>query len=315
MKKSKLNTVTIGIPAHNEEANIGYLLESILNQKGDNFVIEKIYVLCDGCTDSTAEKAKKFSIKHPRITVLDDGKRKGKAGRLNQLYRLNKSKFVFSFDGDVVLKGDRVIERMVRAFETENVVLVSGNNQPVKAETLTERIYNAGFKMWYEIRKDYQEGNNVRNIHGCAVALRGAFAKKFQYPPNLFSGDGGFVYMAAKAQRKNFRFVKNAVILFRSVNNLQDFLLQATRNLDNSKNVAKHFGDRAYQEFNIPRKYKMKGIVKTLLVDPVFTSLSLILGFWLRAFSPGQREPESNGMWRIAESTKRVVSESKGAIL
>lgn len=307
MKKLKLSTVTIGIPAHNEEANIGYLLESILSQKSDNFVIEKIYVLCDGCTDSTAEKAKKFSIKHPRITVLDDGKRKGKAGRLNQLYRLNKSKFVFSFDGDVVLKEDRVIERMVRAFETENVVLVSGNNQPVKAETLTERIYNAGFKMWYEIRKDYQEGNNVRNIHGCAVALRGVFAKKFQYPPNLSSGDGGFVYMAAKAQRKNFRFVKNAVILFRSVNNLQDFLLQASRNLYAGTVVGEHFGDGFYKEYAVPHEYKLKGIAKSLSSDPIFTTLALILSLFLRIFPKRRFIPSKGANWETSVSTKRAI--------
>ncbi|MBU0569487.1 glycosyltransferase family 2 protein [Patescibacteria group bacterium] len=299
-------TVTIGIPAHNEEANIGYLLKSILKQKG-NFVIEKIYVLCDGCTDATVEKVGEIAKKHSIITVLNDGKRKGKTGRLNQLYRLNKSKFVFNFDGDIILKSDRVVELMVSAFKTKNVVLVSGNNQPVKAETLVERIYNAGFKTWYEIRRDYLSGNNVRNIHGCAVALRGSFAKTFEYPLTILSGDQGFVFMAAKVQKKSFRFEKNAVVLFRSVNNLRDFFLQATRNLDIKDNVAKSFGDQVYGEYVIPIKFKLKGIVKTLFSDPIFTTLALILRLSLNVFPRKQLEVENGSGWEMVKSTKKAI--------
>jgi len=304
--KSK-QTVIIGIPAHNEEANIGYLLESILKQKGDNFVVEKIVVLCDGCTDKTAEKAGEVAKKYPIITVIDDGKRKGKAGRLNQLCQMNKSKFVFNFDGDIILKGHKVIERMVRAFETKDVVLVSVNNQPVKAETLIERIYNAGFKMWYEIRKDYQGGNNVANIHGMGVGLRGSFAKTFKYPSTIFAGDPGFVFMAAKSQKKDFRFVENAVVLFRSVNNLQDFFLQAIRNLDIGSNVAKHFGDWIYEEYRIPKKFKLKGIVKTLFSDPIFTTLAIILNLSLRIFPKNLVRYKSGVGWKTVKSTKKII--------
>ena len=303
----KKQTVTIGIPAHNEAANISYLLESILKQKGDNFVVERIVVLCDGCTDKTAEKARKFVKKRPIITVIDDGRRKGKVGRLNQLYGMNKSKFVFSFDGDVILKGDKVIEQMVSAFETKDVVLVSGNNQPVKAETLTERIYNAGFKMWYEIRKDYRGGDSVRNIHGCAVALRSSFAKSFKYPSTLFSGDGGYVFMTIKKKKNGFQFVQDAVVLFRSVNNLYDFFLQATRNLGTSSNVAKYFGNQVYEEYRVPRKFKLKGIVKTLFSDPVFTTLAIALSLSLRVFPKNQVRPKENARWKTAKSTKKVI--------
>ncbi len=307
MKKPKPVTVTIGIPAHNEEANIAYLLESILRQKGDNFVIEKIYVLCDGCTDATAKRARKFSKKHPIITVLDDGKRKGKIGRLNQLYRMNKSKFVFSFDGDVVLKGHKVIERMISAFKAKRVVLVSGNNQPVKAETLIERIYNAGFRMWYEIRKDYKGGNNIANIHGCAVALECSFAKSFKFPKKADITDPGFLFLMAKERKGGFRYVKDAVVHFRSVNNLGDFFLQGTRNLKAKHATAEYFGDWVYEEYYIPKKYKVKGIIKMLFTDPVFTALSLILGLWLRVFPPGQLELETNAIWEVTKSTKRVI--------
>src|SRR3990170_5283265 len=48
MALSEKFTVTVGIPAHNEEQNIKQLLTSIVSQKG-NFVLEKILVTTDGC--------------------------------------------------------------------------------------------------------------------------------------------------------------------------------------------------------------------------------------------------------------------------
>ncbi|MDP2647691.1 MAG: glycosyltransferase family 2 protein, partial [Candidatus Yanofskybacteria bacterium] len=233
MKKPKTNipTITVGIPAHNEQENISHILQSVLNQKQSNYKLEKIVVLCDACTDDTAKKARQMAKKYPLITVLDDGERKGKTGRLNQLYRMNKSDLVFNIDGDVILSGDQVLEKLVAAFEEKDVVLVSGNNQPAKALTLVERIDNAGYRMWYEIRKDYLDGHNIWNIQGMTVGLRDSFAKSFQYPEEFYVSDGGFVFITAKEQKKQFRFIKDAVIIFRLVSNLRDFFLQASRSL------------------------------------------------------------------------------------
>ncbi len=307
----KTPTVTVGIPAHNEEENISHMLQSVLDQKQGNYKLEKIIVLCDACTDRTAEKARKLAKKHPLITVIDDGKRKGKTGRLNQLYRMNKSDLVFNIDGDVILSGDEVLAKLVAAFKEKDVVLVSGNNQPVKALTLMERIDNAGYRMWYEIRKDYQEGHNIWNIQGMAVGLRGSFAKSFQYPEEYYVSDGGFVFITAKEQKKQFRFIKDAVIIFRSVNNLQDFFLQASRSLYQKEQIADRYGDWVYKEFYIPRKYKLQGILKSLLSDPIFTSGALALSVILRIFPFSERSwCENGGSFKTSTSTKKVIPTS-----
>ena len=46
-------TVTIGIPAYNEEANVRNLLVSLLAQKETNFKLQEIIVVSDGSTDKT----------------------------------------------------------------------------------------------------------------------------------------------------------------------------------------------------------------------------------------------------------------------
>jgi len=51
----KLITVSIGIPAYNEEANIGKLLSSLIKQKEAGFIIKEIIVVSDQSTDKTDE--------------------------------------------------------------------------------------------------------------------------------------------------------------------------------------------------------------------------------------------------------------------
>src|SRR5258708_3629060 len=96
-------TVTIGIPAFNEEKNIVNLLKSIAKQKGNLFIIKKIIILCDNCTDKTADKAFEFAKNYKNIHIILDNERKGKVARLNQLYTLNKSDVLITFDADIVL--------------------------------------------------------------------------------------------------------------------------------------------------------------------------------------------------------------------
>ena len=74
MKHKSKQTVTIGIPAHNEAENISYLLRSILRQKQRNYKLEKIIVVCDGCTDNTEDKVKQFAKKHKIVELIFDHK-------------------------------------------------------------------------------------------------------------------------------------------------------------------------------------------------------------------------------------------------
>ena len=76
--------VTIGIPAYNEEANIAFLLEDILKQRQETFQLKKILVISDGSADATADIARRYE--SSGVCVKDDGERKGKAMRLNEIF-------------------------------------------------------------------------------------------------------------------------------------------------------------------------------------------------------------------------------------
>src|SRR3989344_8253027 len=117
----KKPTVTIGIPAHNEEKNIAALLDSILKQRRQTYILESIIIATDGCTDGTVRVVKKYQKKNRLIKLVDDGKRLGLAGRLNLFVRLNKSDFIINFDADTVLGHERTVEEIVKGFEGKKV--------------------------------------------------------------------------------------------------------------------------------------------------------------------------------------------------
>ena len=58
MKSRKKLTVTIGIPAYNEQENISCLLRSIIKQKAWSYRLQSVVVVCDGSTDGTLGKAR-----------------------------------------------------------------------------------------------------------------------------------------------------------------------------------------------------------------------------------------------------------------
>lgn len=303
---TKKPTLTIGIPAYNEENNIRNLIESILIQRQDNFKLEKIIVACDRCSDKTEEVVKSISQNNKNVHLISGKKRVGKSSRLNQLYSLNNSDLILTIDGDVILSEPSVISKMVNALKKKNVLAVSANNQPVKARKFTEKIYNAGYKMWYEIRKDYQNGSNLNNVHGMANCLRKPLARSIKYPQT--TADGAYLFLMTKKQGGEFRFVKDALVLFSSPNNINDFVEQALRNLRSKHHLAKLLGAYIYEEQKIPKKFKIKGILKSLIADPLYTTLAIFFNIWIRKHPGLKQESYENGVWKISRSTKRAIN-------
>ena len=95
----KMNKVrlAVGIPAHNEEKNIGKLLQNLLEQPLDEgVVLEKIIVVTSGCTDRTEEIVEAFARKDGRVKHFSEAERRGKISAVNLILRE-------SLDSDVLI--------------------------------------------------------------------------------------------------------------------------------------------------------------------------------------------------------------------
>lgn len=306
MKSEKKLTVTIAVPAYNELNNINYLYKSILKQKALSYRLQRIIIICDGSTDGTPRKARKIAKNNGVVSVIDDRRRLGKAARLNQIYKINTSDLVFAFDADMVLMDDWVIEKMVAYFKDKKVAMVIGNKQPVEAQNLVEKLINTWFYLWYEVRKEIDEGHNVYNISTSALALSKSFAKEIEYPSGILF-IGGFLYKSLVKKGLKFKFAQDARILFRPPGNLRDYLLQLRR-VDKLDVYGVPSEKLMYKIKKALKSMKLKVLLKMLITNPIYTPMAILFHV-LAIYWPFNVETKHNqdGLWETVVSSKQAI--------
>lgn len=296
-----LKTVSIGIAAFNEDQTIGPLLDAIHIQTGDTYILEKIIIVLDGSTDKTREVIKTHN--DPRIVVIDHKEQKGKATRLTQLYKLNTSDILLILDGDVQITDQRFIEKLVQEFTNNNIAIVSSNNQPIRPNSFIGKVWYANEQCWYEIRKSVNNGNNLFNNSGCAVALEKNFAKSIIMPAEAIA-DQQFVYLSAMKLGKQFIFKEHAVVHYVPPSTLQDIKIQFARSLGEEEFLKKYFDDSFNTYFEIPLKNKLLGLITAVLKDPFYTIVSLMFVKLLPKLGIVQDPTNKKGLWKRTNSTK-----------
>ncbi len=110
--------VSILVPAHNEAGNIENLLDSLLAQETRRARIIEIVVVASGCTDDTADLARKVARGRPGMHVVVQERRAGKVAAINQYLHMRdkRAEIVVSTSADLFVAPD-VVEKIVDYFE------------------------------------------------------------------------------------------------------------------------------------------------------------------------------------------------------
>ena len=305
------NTVTVGIPAYNEERNISGMIKSVLNQRRNNFLLDKVVIISDGSNDRTEDKVRELQNNHSEIILIADGKRTGKAERLNQLYEMNKSDIFIQFDADIILSNSEVIENLVNSLISSGADVAGGNGRPVKGRKFIEIVSNAGDSLWYEIKKGFNGGDNIYNSQGCIYAFKKEFAQSLKYPAGTVS-DHQYLYLEMKKNGKKFKFDESIIVYYRAPNNLRDFYEHKWRGINETEILKPYFGSLIDQSRHIPFIYKLKILGKSLLKKPVKTIIAIfslmfvkLVVFFIRPRNDALHE---KGLWKTLHSTKNMTS-------
>lgn len=172
-KRTKLSgepSVSVMIPAWNEEVGILKTIESVLNTGYENL---QLVVINDGSTDSTDAVVKAYRTEHglgDNFTYLSlpNG---GKARAMNRGLAHATGEIIITIDADSVMAPD-TIRNMVRHFTNPKVGAVAGNvivgnrKKPIEWMQQMEYVYGFFFK-----RADSMF-NSVYIIGGAAAAYR-----------------------------------------------------------------------------------------------------------------------------------------------
>ena len=303
----KDKTLTIGIPAHNEAGNIKNLINSIYKQKNKNFVLEKVIVVCDGCTDDTASLAIALTNKYKNLVIIDDGLRMGKPERVNSLYKASRSEIFLSIDADILFSDNMVLGNIVHGFDNPKVGLVAGLSLPVKSKKFIPRVIGVGSRLWYEVRKNVNGGDTIFNLVGRITAIRKNVYKKIHFPKGMVADDE-FLYVSVKQLGYRFVFVEKAIVYYKEPDNLRDFYKQSTRFLRYKQITASHFGDWVYSYYEVPKKYKKAALINMFIKEPIFLPLAVVLQTSLRFFQFLYEEDYKGSVWTTVKSTKGRIT-------
>ena len=105
-----------GVVAHNEEAHIQRALESLLAQDlPDGVRWGQIWVVASGCTDRTVDIARGVAARDPRVMVVVEPERTGKARALREIFHRARGHAVVLLNSDAEAAPGAVAELLRRA--------------------------------------------------------------------------------------------------------------------------------------------------------------------------------------------------------
>jgi cellulose synthase/poly-beta-1,6-N-acetylglucosamine synthase-like glycosyltransferase len=283
-------TVSILIPARNEEKVIGRLLQRMteLTYPKDKL---QVIVINDGSSDNTGRIADEYSSRYRFIEVLHRDKRdggKGKAVAMNAGFEHSTGEIILCFDADYYpQKG--IVEKLVKEFADLNVGAVQGRvvvlNEPQNVVTrlvALERI--GGYRVDQEARDELslipQFGGTVGGFKRSLLESLGGWDE------STLAEDTDLTFRAYLAGYK-VRYVGDAECYEEAVDNWKAYRDQRYRWARGHMQCCFRHSLKVLKSRNLSVKEKIDGLLLlNVYFMPVIALVSFIVGVSLILFEP-----------------------------
>lgn len=299
--KTKKPTLTIGIPAHNEEANISLLLKSLLDQKELSFKLEKIIVYSDASTDQTGREVTK--VKSRKIQFVESKRRSGKPTISNYFFKHAQTDIVVILDADIRLKSKSFLNQLVLPITKNRADLTSAQITELPAVTFVEGVLKNSMEVKRHAFESYNNGDNLYTCHGRARAFSRNFYRQFLANPDV-AADDAYSYIMCQQMGFTYQYTPKAVLEYRLPQNITDHLRQSTRFFNGEKQLRRYFPHMVIEKYlSLPTSIKLTSLLHFALHYPVsFISYLLILIYAkITAFSSA-----TTSKWTVANSSKAL---------
>lgn len=196
---TKLPSITIIVPAWNEEEGIGKTIQSLLQIDYPKKKLE-IIVVDDGSCDKTYEEALKHQCS--QVKVFKKKENGGKFTALNFGIEKAKGEFIVSTDADNLEVMPDALKYMVRYFENPSVMCVAPAMAISNPKGILPRIQQVEYLLGVFLRRAFASVNAIHVTPGAFSAYRKSFVLK----------TGGFkrahltedMEMALRVQKNNY---------------------------------------------------------------------------------------------------------------
>lgn len=302
----KIPTVTIGIPAYNEEANIGKLLESILLQERESFILKEIIVISDGSTDLTNSIVESF--KNPIIKLIKEQIRVSQQIRQNQLISLFKGDVLIIIEADTLPYDDKTLSALVTPLlknKNIKIAMITGQVVSLPAKTLIEKIESHGMRIKNNIFSEWRNGDNLYSASGHAMkALSRDFASKITFPTDV--PEDSYTYFYLKQLSLQMIVQPNAKTYVKRTSNLKDYIRRNKKFVGGKETLKKYFPkDLVNREFTPPVNLLIKHLLQAVFRSPLLTTLYLLVSLLVRVLNFGVKD--FNPLYQSFNSTKNLL--------
>lgn len=209
---------SLGIMAHNEEANIGRLLARIQSSQYHQVEVDEIIVVASGCTDATEAIVRAVAVKDARVCLISQPVREGKASAMNLFIRHATQNVLVLSSADLLPEED-AIERLVSPFADPEIGLTASRPEPVNDPSTFMGF--AAHLLWGL--------HHQINLSGFKAGEMIAFRKVFERIPPFTAVDEASVEPLIRGQGFEVKYVPDAVVHNKGPETVEDFLRQRRR--------------------------------------------------------------------------------------
>lgn len=288
---------SIGITAHNEEANIAQILQAMLSQRLHAVEISEIIVVASGCTDRTIDIIQEFEVQEARVKLFVQEKREGKTSAINVFLSHAREDICVLESGDTVPHED-AIENMVRMFADPAVGMTGAHKVPVNTP---EHI--VGLLSHLRLKMEHQLCLEIPRL-GELIAFRKVFDR---IPPDV-AMDEAFVEALVIRRGLQVRYAPDAVVFNMGPETVSDFIKQRRRNHAGHLYLQSKYGYQV-SSMDAPRLVSIAldeiwgavRLIGVLLVLGALEGYARLLGWWDFRF-----HKRTHVIWDIAWTTKEV---------
>ncbi len=306
MTKSTRNksnkSVTIGIPAYNEEANIGNLIVKLLTQKLSGITLSEVIVVSDGSTDGTIKMVK--SINDRRIKLVINKRRIGLNASQNIILRNSNSDILVLLDADVLPKDDDFLIQITKPIKENKADLVSCKLHSIRGSSFYGRMITNSNEMKRKMYQRLPNPNNIYLCNGCERSFSRKLYKKIVWPNDV--PEDAYSYLYSISNNFKFKYLDNTVILFHPTSNFNDHWKQHKRFVSGIKALKKYFSTEVLnKEYFIPKHLLIKMIVRYIGKRPLSIPLYLLVMIAMKLRKIKKFEDHSK--YEISTSSKQKI--------
>ena len=196
-------SVTIAVPAYNEEETIAATIESLLKLDYPRKKLS-IIVVDDGSKDKTYEIAKQFEAQGVQVFTKENT---GKGDSLNFALAHANTVLFGALDADSFVEPD-CLKKMIGYFENPNVMAVTPSLKILKPQTFLQRIQAIEFLVGVYLRKVFSYFGSIHVTPGPFTIYRKKFFDQYGgYDVNNLTED---IEIALRIQSNNYE-IENTI--------------------------------------------------------------------------------------------------------